>query len=270
MNVRAITTSWDDGHPQDMRLADLLSRHQLRGTFYIPRQWSLPVMTDAQVRELATRHEVGGHTINHVMLTSVCDTQAQREIVDGRNWLADVTGQTITMFCPPCGKFKAHHRRMIAEAGYIGLRTVECWSIDGWRMIDGIMEMPTTCQAFSHSMCSHLTNLLKRRNGTGLGLWLRTYRWDWVAQLQRAARQTIQSGGVFHLWGHSWEIDQFNLWEGLDRLFATLAELSHSANAMTNGQVCREAALRRLRRRHQAAQGMGATAGKQVDAARDV
>jgi hypothetical protein len=31
-----ITTSWDDGHPSDLRLADLLHKHSLRGTFYVP------------------------------------------------------------------------------------------------------------------------------------------------------------------------------------------------------------------------------------------
>ncbi len=31
-----ITTSWDDGHPLDFRVAELLSKYGLRGTFYIP------------------------------------------------------------------------------------------------------------------------------------------------------------------------------------------------------------------------------------------
>jgi hypothetical protein len=31
-----ITTSWDDGHPSDLRVAELLIKHGLRGTFYVP------------------------------------------------------------------------------------------------------------------------------------------------------------------------------------------------------------------------------------------
>lgn len=31
-----ITTSWDDGHPLDLRVAELLSEYHLQGTFYVP------------------------------------------------------------------------------------------------------------------------------------------------------------------------------------------------------------------------------------------
>src|SRR5262249_26496051 len=58
-----ITTSWDDGHPLDLRVADLLARHGLRGTFYVPRTAENPTMTARQVRELSGTFEVGGHTL---------------------------------------------------------------------------------------------------------------------------------------------------------------------------------------------------------------
>ena len=31
-----ITTSWDDGHPLDLRLAELLHKYDVPATFYIP------------------------------------------------------------------------------------------------------------------------------------------------------------------------------------------------------------------------------------------
>ena len=31
-----ITTSWDDGHPLDLRVAELLAKYGLQGTFYVP------------------------------------------------------------------------------------------------------------------------------------------------------------------------------------------------------------------------------------------
>ena len=34
-----ITTSWDDGHTLDLRLADLLDKYDLRGTFYVARDY---------------------------------------------------------------------------------------------------------------------------------------------------------------------------------------------------------------------------------------
>ena len=35
--MKIITTSWDDGHPLDFKLAELLNKYNLKGTFYIPR-----------------------------------------------------------------------------------------------------------------------------------------------------------------------------------------------------------------------------------------
>ena len=34
--TRIVTTSWDDGDPSDLRVAELLAARKLPGTFYIP------------------------------------------------------------------------------------------------------------------------------------------------------------------------------------------------------------------------------------------
>ena len=45
MNPHAfMTTSWDDGHPLDYRIAEMLQEYGLRGTFYIPKQASTGTM----------------------------------------------------------------------------------------------------------------------------------------------------------------------------------------------------------------------------------
>ena len=51
------TTSWDDGHPLDLRLAELLATHGFSGTFYVPRgnREGRPVMTTAELRALTER-----------------------------------------------------------------------------------------------------------------------------------------------------------------------------------------------------------------------
>ena len=75
-----ITTSWDDGHPSDMRLAEMLARHGLTGTFYIPRSISTGVMPDSDIRRLSSNFEIGAHTLNHVFLPDADDTTARAEI----------------------------------------------------------------------------------------------------------------------------------------------------------------------------------------------
>src|SRR5690242_4394500 len=56
-----VTLSWDDGHPLDSRIADMMSRYHLRGTFYIPRTAERGTMRAAQIRELSQTFEVGAH-----------------------------------------------------------------------------------------------------------------------------------------------------------------------------------------------------------------
>ena len=81
MNNEALfTTSWDDGHPLDARVAELLSAHGFRGTFYMPlsNREGLPVMPPADVRRLGQGFEIGSHTIDHCYLQTVDRTEARR------------------------------------------------------------------------------------------------------------------------------------------------------------------------------------------------
>ena len=101
-----ITTSWDDGNPSDMRLAEMLTRHGLTGTFYIPRKIDSGLMEERQIRELGQTFEIGAHTLNHVFLADVDDGTAREEVVGSRKWVQDLTGQLCPMFCPPAGRYR--------------------------------------------------------------------------------------------------------------------------------------------------------------------
>jgi hypothetical protein len=35
--------------------------------------------------------------------------------------------------------------------------------------------------------------------------------------------KNVDSDSVFHIWGHSWEIDQYNLWKQLEDLFKLIS-----------------------------------------------
>ena len=78
-----VTTSWDDGHPSDLRVADLLEKHGLSGTFYVPSTNSegRPVMRSIEIAELGRRFEIGGHTQDHVSLTEMGPHLAAAQIV---------------------------------------------------------------------------------------------------------------------------------------------------------------------------------------------
>jgi len=124
MNPRAwLTTSWDDGNPLDLRIAEMLHANHLKGTFYVPRAIPTGVMSEAQIRELSESFEIGGHTLDHLFLPTIPDAQANLQIAGCKKWVEDTTGKPCRMFCPPAGKFNGVHLGMIAGAGFIGWRS---------------------------------------------------------------------------------------------------------------------------------------------------
>jgi hypothetical protein len=236
-----ITTSWDDGHPSDMRLAEMLTRHGLAGTFYIPRSIETGVMPISDIRALSSNFEIGAHTLNHVFLANADDATARAEIAGSKSWIEEITGLPCAMFCPPAGRYKSRQIPMFRDAGYAGIRTVEFLSLDFPRLRGGILEMPTTLQAFPHPAANYLRNLTKR--GAVANFWLYARHGcsrNWAVLARRLLKRTLRVGGVFHLWGHSWELDQAALWSRLDDVLKMLAEVREQAPCLTNGQLCQQ------------------------------
>lgn len=197
-----ITTSWDDGHPADSRVAEMLSRYGLTGTFYIPRKIETGVMPDQEIRNLAQRFEIGAHTLNHVFLADADDATAQSEIAGSKKWVEDVTGCRCPMFCPPAGRFRPSHLPMFREAGFIAFRSVEFMSFDRPRSgMNQLLEMPTTMQAFPQPAWGYAKNVAKRKSVGGMWRLLCNAgsTRDWPRLVERLLERALQQGGVFHL-----------------------------------------------------------------------
>ena len=85
-----VTTSWDDGHSLDMRLADVLDKYGIRGTFYVAKSYMNSRLTDSEIVELSERHEVGAHTLTHPALPKIPIQEAAKEIRGSKLWLEDL------------------------------------------------------------------------------------------------------------------------------------------------------------------------------------
>jgi peptidoglycan/xylan/chitin deacetylase (PgdA/CDA1 family) len=235
MKPRAyITTSWDDGHPLDLRLAELLSKYNLPATFYIPLGNELPVMTHSQMRELSTEFEVGGHTLNHCDLVTMPDDVTRREIIDCKNMLEEICGHSCTSFCFPKGHFRGNHIKNVREAGFRMARTVELMSVDLPWTRDGIAMMPTTLQVGPSGFSRVARNSIKRFRPMNLYRHVRYSKSNWVATSEALLEHVLSFGGVFHLWGHSWEVDQMGEWENLERVFSMLSQCEGRAVLTSN------------------------------------
>ncbi|HXE52742.1 MAG TPA: polysaccharide deacetylase family protein [Tepidisphaeraceae bacterium] len=233
-----ITTSWDDGHALDLRLADLLRHYNIPATFYIPRSAPRGVLSESQIRELSESFEIGAHTLDHVYLTEVDDARAAGQIRDSKSWLQDVTGRPCTMFCPPAGKYTTAHLKMIRDAGFTGIRTVELLSLDLPRQSDGLLITPTTIQVHPHGRSAYIRNAVKRR------AWSNLFRfaacgfaptWHQIAQ---AVLKRLSSGSVFHLWGHSWELEHTAQWTRLEDILKLISDRAPDFHFAPNGVIC--------------------------------
>jgi peptidoglycan/xylan/chitin deacetylase (PgdA/CDA1 family) len=222
-----------------MRLAEMLHRNNLKATFYIPRSIPSGVMPESQVRELSQSFEIGGHTLDHLFLPTIPDAVASIQIAGCKKWVEDVTGKRCQMFCPPAGRFNEAHRAMMVDAEFLGFRSVEFLSLAPPSRYAGLLEMPTTLQSYPHPPMSYVKNMIKRKSlGSLVRFALQGAPSNWEKLADRLLRSVLKHGGVFHLWGHSWEIEQTSQWDALDRVLALLGRFTGDARTATNTEIC--------------------------------
>jgi peptidoglycan/xylan/chitin deacetylase (PgdA/CDA1 family) len=223
--VAKVTTSWDDGHSGDPRLAELLAGRGMTGTFYWTMQhpeFTYPGPEETQAL-LDMGMEIGAHTMTHPDLTRLDPPQLKWELETSRSQLEDYIQQPIRTFCYPFGYFNRRVRDAVAEAGYELARTTE-----SFRTTTGTDPylVPVTMQVFPHGIRTHLTHSVRRRNLPGLANWLKRHRGssDMDTIVAQSLDHVRANGGVLHIWGHSWELERFELWDDLERLLDTLAD----------------------------------------------
>jgi len=88
------------------------------------------MMKSDQVRTMADAGmEIGGHTVNHPILSQVGDEIAANEIADGKAELEDMTQKEVTSFAYPNGRpgqdFQDKHAIMVEQAGFKAAVTTE-------------------------------------------------------------------------------------------------------------------------------------------------
>lgn len=211
-----VTTSWDDGHPLDRKLAELLDRTGMQGTFYIPlRNAERPVLDPGGVRDIGTRFEVGGHTWNHVRLPGLSRTRLRSEVVDAKRKLEDLLGDRVSAFCYPGGRASRAAREMVAHAGFQMGRTTAAFRVDD---VKHPYALPVTMQAYPHSAMTHLRHAVREGNVVGARriIALSRRRMSWVNLALVELERVMKNGGWWHLWGHSWEIEELGAWRDLE------------------------------------------------------
>ncbi len=240
-----VTTSWDDGAAEDTKLLGLLNKYELKGTFYIPESIDYEIeegkkiirMSDDEVRHLAESQEVGAHSLSHIYFDKLNGEDVKAEISGSKGYLEDLIGKDIKMFCYPGGVFTDDDKYEVKSAGFLGARTVDLFKFE----VDDFFRMPTSINcypfpfrydslhAFFQPLLKYKTQILK------LKLPLKSFL-SWKNLTKSMFRHTTLGGGVFHLWGHSWEIEKNNMWKELEEVFKYISN-RENVKYMTNSEV---------------------------------
>ncbi len=232
----SVTTSWDDGCPEDIKMIHLLNKYGLKGTFYIPvKNRERPVISPSSIKEISQGFEIGSHTFHHQILPGLSQKEMRREVVEGKNWLEQLLGHGVTSFCYPKGRFSRQTIQAVKNTGVRLARTTRAFHYYG---SNNLLCLNTSVQAFPHPSLIHLRHGIKELNILGLLTYIIQLKMtgDW----QRLARMMFDiaatSGGVWHLWGHSWEIEAFDLWKPLEEIFKYVSNRTN-AEYRTNGEL---------------------------------
>lgn len=183
-----VIASFDDACKEDLILSDLMQTYHIPTIFYFP---AMPLnikgrqdLTLDERQIIATKHEIGSHTVTHPLLTRISEGYAMAEIFDSRKELQKEFAQEITAFCYPRGYSNPELQILVKEAGYTHARGVTVGYLEQ-------SENPYYEQTTVHVGCN-------RKEYAGLS-------WD---QYAKEMIQQANDNSVFHLWGHGWEIAQ--------------------------------------------------------------
>lgn len=198
MAKKKIELSFDDGNMLDLRLAEMLDKHNLTATFYLN---NVSQLSKKDIRELAKKHKIGGHTANHFLLTRIPLDMAEKEIETNKKYLEDIINARVIKFCYPRGYFNNDIKYLVEKAGYESARTTKILST---ALSPDFYETNTTIHVYQNP-------------NYGNESW------------HNAAIRTLNGdGNYWHLWGHSLEIDRDNNWELLDDILGRVSEYLYS------------------------------------------
>jgi len=216
-----VTTSWDDGHPSDLRLALLLKKYGLQGTFYVSplnRENSGRLAPD-DLRIIAKDFEIGAHSLTHPPdLTRLPAAAAIDEIEKSKIHLESILDKPVKMFCYPHGKWNAELKRILRSFGFLGARTTVPFDFRAFR---DPFEVGTSVLVYPERFPGRVIRGIRYPSGWVplKGAVMRS----WKIQAGRGFEFVRRHGGVFHLWGHSWHFDAYLLWDDLEDVLRLIA-----------------------------------------------
>lgn len=212
---KAVTLSYDDGCPQDVKFSEIISECGLKCTFNLngaemrgEKSLSKETVTE---KFLSKGHEIAVHGSFHRALGSVRPIEGIQDVLNCRIELENTYGMIIRgMAYPDCGI-----RRFYNGASYDNIKKyLTDLDIAYCRTLGGDnkkFELPTDWHQWMPTAHHNNPNIMEYID--------EFMNIDMSTKAYRAARHPR----LFYLWGHSYEFDREDRWELLDRICEKLS-----------------------------------------------
>jgi peptidoglycan-N-acetylglucosamine deacetylase len=133
--------------------------------------------------------------------------------------LEDVTGEPIAIFCYPFGRFDPETKELVTQAGYKGARTTRQFALavpaDRCAIATTVHALPVPLRrsnARDFGACLFKSSVERGPWHAGTGITVSMLR-GWLRYAELLFQLSVlEADAVFHLWGHSWEIEASNMW----------------------------------------------------------
>ena len=209
---KALTFSYDDGQIHDIRLAEILRSHGLKGTFNL-NSGTLADTDGAffvnknKLNEIYEGHEIAIHGVEHKNLCQMTDQEITLELLPDRQALEKLTGKFVQGMAYAYGAYNEHIMQLAGSMGVHYSRTVG---------ENHYFDIPSNFLAWD-STCHHNNDLMK---------WGKEFVNcpDW------------KELPLMYVWGHSFEFNGDNSWNIIEE-FADFIQGRDDIWYATNGEI---------------------------------
>lgn len=199
---KVITLSYDDAVVQDIRLIEIMNKYGLKGTFNVNSGMYLPENSTrekfygrlklSEARELYTDsgHEVAVHAFNHPFLENLDDSEIIYEITEDRRSIEEQYGVIARGMAYPYGTYSNKVISVLEKCKIAYARTTK--STFSFGLPEDWLQLHPTCHHNNEKLDELITQFVETPN-----LW--------------------GNAEMFYLWGHSYEFDNNDNWDVIER-----------------------------------------------------